>query len=308
MATPTIGIPRSMFFHSEAGLVTTFLESIGVRPVLSPPTDRSIMERGIALAVDETCLPMKIHLGHVDSLRGSVDRVLVPRYAVLPGDRGETCVKFWGAYDVTRNVFPELPILSYDVDRIFGRSERRALSALGRELGASPLAARRAWREADASRREARTRAIAQQARLVEETADLPSVLVCGHSYVLDDRFMGAPLLSLLEDQGVTVVRSDRAMEPHEARSAALEFSPGLKWVYNSEQVGAIAKMRGRVGGILLLLTFPCGPDSLCAELVQRAVRDVPVCVIVLDELTAAGGMQTRIESFCDIIKMRRSA
>lgn len=305
MPSLTVGIPRSLFFHTEGALIRAYLEALGVDAVMSPPTDRRIFDRGVSLAVDETCLPMKVHLGHVDALRGKVDAVLVPRYAVLASHRGEMCVKFWGAHDVTRNVFPDLTVLAYDVDRVWGESETRALTRLGRQLGASPLAARRALAKARRAATAERATLVARQDRELVAGADAPTVLVAGHTYILDDELMGAPVIRLLRQQGVTVMRSDRIADTERLSKRALEFSPGLKWAYNREQVGAIAEMRGRVDGIMVLLSFPCGPDSLVAELVQRKVRETPVCVIVLDELTATGGLQTRVESFCDIVKMR---
>jgi predicted nucleotide-binding protein (sugar kinase/HSP70/actin superfamily) len=302
----TLGIPRSLFFHTEGPLLCAYLDALGIRPVISPPTDRRIFNRGVTLAVDETCLPMKIHLGHVDALKGKVDAVLLPRYGVLPASQGDMCVKFWGVPDVTRNVFPGLPTLTYDVDRVYGgTSETRALTRLGRDLGASPIAARFALAKA---RRAASSKRAALAARQTAELAadpGSPVVLVAGHTYILDDELMGAPVIRLLRQQDVRVMRSDRLPDVEHLRAKALEFSPGLKWKYNREQLGAIAEMRGRVDGILVLLSFPCGPDSLVAELVQRKVHDTPVCVIVLDELTATGGLQTRVESFCDIVKMR---
>jgi predicted nucleotide-binding protein (sugar kinase/HSP70/actin superfamily) len=301
----TVGVPRSLFFHTEGTLLRCYLEALGATPVVSPPTDRRILDRGVSLAVDETCLPMKIHLGAVDALRGKVDTVLIPRYGVLSATEGEMCVKFWGAHDVTRNVFPDLKTLSYDVDRTYGDSETKALTKLGRQLGASPLAARRALSKSRKTAKAAREAVIAQQQRELAEAPDRPLVLVAGHTYILDDEMMGAPVIRLLRQQDVTVMRSDRLPDANALRKSALEFSPGLKWAYNREQLGAVAQMRGRVDGIMVLLSFPCGPDSLVAELVQRKVRDTPVCVIVLDELTATGGMQTRVESFCDIVKMR---
>jgi len=302
----TVGIPRSLFFHAEGPLVCAFLEALGVSLVVSPPTDRRIFERGVSLAVDETCLPVKIHLGHVDALKDRVDAVLVPRYGVLKPSEGEMCVKLWGIHDVTRNVFPELRTISYDVDLVYGgESETRALTRLGRELGASGSAARTALARARKDSAASRSEAASRQERELAERNGSPAVLVAGHTYILDDELMGAPVLRLLQRQGVAVARSDRLPDLHGLRKRALDFSPGLKWAYNREQVGAIMEMRERVDGIVVLLSFPCGPDSLVAELVQRKIRDVPVCVIVLDELTASGGLQTRIESFCDIVKMR---
>jgi len=276
--------------------------------VVSPPTNRRILERGVSLSTDESCLPMKIHLGHVDAIASQVDRMLVPRYSSQECGRDDTCVKFWAAYDITRNVFPELDVVAHNVDTRFGEDERGSLLELGRELGASRADSKRAWKIADEQRAARRREEQATQQRLLEAEDGRPKVLLVGHRYVLDDAMMGEPILSYLAQQDVCILRSDWVEDPDHCRELALEMSPTLKWAYNQEQVGAIAKLRDRIQGIILLVSFPCGPDSLCAELVQRKIGELPVCVIVLDELTGTGGLRTRLESFCDIVKMRSSA
>ncbi len=293
-----------MFHHSESALAYTFLEALGASPVVSPPTNRRILERGVSLATDESCLPMKIHLGHVDAIASSVDRVLVPRYASQEAGHDDTCVKFWAAYDITRNVFPDVDVLGYDVDTVFGCRERGALLRFGRDLGASRAVARNAWRIADERRAADRHAEQVAQEKVLETDTGRPRVLVVGHRYILDDALMGEPALSFLGKQDVTVLRSDR-VNTRRCRELAQALSPTLKWVYNQEQVGAVLALRERIDGIVLLVSFPCGPDSLCAELIQRRVSELPVCVIVLDELTGTGGLHTRLESFCDIVKMR---
>jgi predicted nucleotide-binding protein (sugar kinase/HSP70/actin superfamily) len=300
-------VPRSLFYHSEQELICTFLENVGATPVLSPHTNRKIMEDGVNLAVDETCLPVKIHLGHVLALEGKTDAVLVPRYGSFPGTHRDMCVKFWGARDVTQNVFPEMPLLSYDVDWREGTTEKKALIGLGRELGASKLEARRAWKAADRARNDAQTKAATRQAEVLAEK-DRAKVLVVGHRYILDDKLLGDPIISKLDEQDVGIVRSDDMPDLEAARDAASSFSPSLKWSYNREQIGAVVQLKDQVDGILILVSFPCGPDSLAAELCVRKIDDTPICVVVLDELTGAGGLQTRLESFCDIVRMRRSA
>jgi predicted nucleotide-binding protein (sugar kinase/HSP70/actin superfamily) len=44
MPATTVGLPRSLFFHTEGTLVRRYLEGIGVTAVMSPPTDRGILE------------------------------------------------------------------------------------------------------------------------------------------------------------------------------------------------------------------------------------------------------------------------
>ena len=65
---PTIGLPRSLLYHRYRVLWKAFFDGIGVETVESPPSNRVILDRGIRLAVDETCLPLKLLIGHVDAL------------------------------------------------------------------------------------------------------------------------------------------------------------------------------------------------------------------------------------------------
>ena len=51
--------------------------------------------------------------------------------------------------------------------------------------------------------------------------------------------------------------------------------------------------------------TFPCGPDSLVNELLIRKIKDIPTINILIDEQNANTGLETRLESFIDIIKER---
>ena len=54
------------------------------------------------------------------------------------------------------------------------------------------------------------------------------------------------------------------------------------------------------------MTTFPCGPDSLVNELLIRKINNIPITNILIDESTAEAGIQTRLESFIDIIKGKK--
>jgi predicted nucleotide-binding protein (sugar kinase/HSP70/actin superfamily) len=59
------------------------------------------------------------------------------------------------------------------------------------------------------------------------------------------------------------------------------------------------------VDGIILLSAFPCGPDSMVNELITRKVKDVPMLNLVLDSQSGTAGIETRLESFVDIIRFK---
>ena len=57
--------------------------------------------------------------------------------------------------------------------------------------------------------------------------------------------------------------------------------------------------------GIILLSAFPCGPDAMVNELITRRVKGVPILNLVLDSQSGIAGVETRLESFIDIIRFK---
>ena len=57
--------------------------------------------------------------------------------------------------------------------------------------------------------------------------------------------------------------------------------------------------------GVILLSAFPCGPDSMINELLTRRIKDVPILNLVLDAQSGTAGVETRLESFVDIIRFK---
>ena len=56
---------------------------------------------------------------------------------------------------------------------------------------------------------------------------------------------------------------------------------------------------------LFFLTAFPCGPDSLTNELVIRKI-DIPYLQLIQDDLDGVAGMETRLESFLDIIERKK--
>ncbi len=70
-AGPVVGIPRALSFFKNAAMWVAFLESFGARVLITPPTNKEILDDGLKLSIDESCLPTKVFIGHVKHL---VDR------------------------------------------------------------------------------------------------------------------------------------------------------------------------------------------------------------------------------------------
>ena len=63
-----IGIPRGMSYYGNYTFWYGFFSALGFKIILSDPTTKQTMSDGSALVVTETCLPIKIYLGHIINL------------------------------------------------------------------------------------------------------------------------------------------------------------------------------------------------------------------------------------------------
>ena len=96
-----IGIPKALLYHRYKTLWKTFFERLDCEIVESGDTTKEILTRGTSFAIDEACLSYKIYLGHLESLIGKCDYILIPRIATF-GDREIVCTRFEAIYDVVK--------------------------------------------------------------------------------------------------------------------------------------------------------------------------------------------------------------
>lgn len=301
--TAVIGLPRAMLYYRCHTLWRTFFQELGMETAVSPPTDREILERGTALAIDEACLSLKIYLGHVAVLVGKCDYILLPRISNF-GRHRNMCTRFEALPDLVQNVFrgTEQKFLSYDVDVLLKKDEESAFIGLGRALGRSPKEAGRAYRQAKkAELAQHRTRVQRQEQLFKREGM---KVLIAAHSYVAEDPYMGKAVTDYLQRSGVIPLRAD-LVDRDAALKRSRDLSPTCKWEVSREILGGIAQHRNDVDGIILLSAFPCGPDAMVNELIARRVKGIPMLNLVLDSQSGTAGVETRLESFIDIIRFK---
>lgn len=301
--TLTVGLPRALLYYRYAVLWKAFFQELGVETVTSPPTDRDILERGAALAIDEACLSLKIYLGHVAALAGRCDYILAPRVSNF-GRHRSMCTRFESTPDLVRSVFRDagVKLLSYNVDEEQRQTEEDAFTELGRALGFSAKAAKRAYRQAQKAQHTHHRARVQKQEQLYKR--DGIKVLIAAHSYVIEDPYMGRAVTGYLKKAGVIPLRAD--LTDHDgALKRSRELSPTCKWEISREILGGIQQHKNDVDGIILLSAFPCGPDAMVNELITRRVKGVPLLNLVLDSQSGTAGVETRLESFIDIIRFK---
>lgn len=154
-----IGIPRALLYYRFDTLWRTFFQELGFETVLSPVTDKTILDEGSRYSIDENCLSSKLFFGHIAVLEGKCDAVFVPRIANY-GKEGIMCTRFEALYDTAVNTFrdKDLKFITCDVDLQEKKTEEAAFTSLGMELGCSREKSLGAYRAAKTAARDAQER------------------------------------------------------------------------------------------------------------------------------------------------------
>jgi len=299
----TIGIPKAFLYYRYHTLWETFFENLNVGVVTSPDTNREILRKGVMCAIDEACLSSKIFLGHVDALIGNCDCIFVPRISNF-GMRDVLCTKFSAIYDIVANTFRDrdIKLLDYNIDIRRNENEMSAFMSLGKALGKKGRHVFFSYMLAKQAERFEHDEALRKQNAQLSESGI--KVLIFGHSYNVYDPLMGRPVIELLKSMDITPIIADIA-DKKKVRELAARFSETLPWAFNKELVGAVLEYKDAVDGIILMSAFPCGPDSLVNEIIIRRTQDKPILNLLLDNQEARGGIETRLESFVDILRFK---
>ena len=299
----TIGIPRALAYHRYGTLWKTFFDALHIPYIVSGETNREMLETGAKYTESESCLPCKLYMGHVASLRERCDSIFVPRLTHM-GRGEEFCVRFWGLPDVVHNTFSGIKTHGYTLRSKYLPMQKLAFLKLGHSLGSAISASARAYRLALSRQKEADFLRFSQ-GHIALKT-HRPKILLAANPYVSYDPTLGGTVGKLIAQLGATPIFTD-AWNRTQCKEASRQISHDLYWTFQRETLGAIHLARQQVDGIILLTAFPCGSDCLANELVLRRVDGLPIIQILLDEHQGSEGLRTRIESFLDMVESRRT-
>ncbi|MHA1293163.1 MAG: acyl-CoA dehydratase activase-related protein [Promethearchaeota archaeon] len=325
---PKIGIPRALHYYRYFPFWKKLLEELGAELILSPPTNKKIVEEGVIMGFGELCLPVKVYYGHVLKLirdHPDLDFLFVPRY-VSEVKEAFFCPKFLSLPDIIK-ILPNVPkILKFEVNvKEFPISI--SVIELAKQLGKSKSRALEAYRTAKKFYEKylnfLRAGAQVNQAlQLVQRGRpfDLPKrknkgdikVLVLGHGYNLFDTYVNLDFQKKLRDQDVEIITIENLPESLFKVPVIVNKKLRNYWRHEEEIMQAIryflTKGRNEIDGVIFLISFACGPDSLIAELIMRDMKVVglPFLQVIMDEHSAELGLQTRYESFVTMVKRKK--
>lgn len=286
-----------MHFYTYGVLWYTLLDRLGIQVVLSDLTGQKELDTGTKKMVDSACLPVKIMRGHVENLKEKgVDYIFMPR-VVQPAKGVYTCPKsaglpelmFQTGRDLPRMLCPAIegsiadPGPYYETGRMLGRTARETKKAF--------LTALRRWERWQ------------QRSESGQEGDEV--LLLLGHPYLTEDRFLNRNLKAILREKGYRVVTAS-GMKPQAAPDGF--YPKTMFWQSGCDMAALLTEeaVKQAVGAVLLT-AFGCGPDSYtetyCRQYLDRI--HVPHLTLTLDEQTGEAGLLTRVEAFLDVLQRR---
>jgi len=294
-----IGIPKAFLYYKYQYLWEQFFEELDIDIEISNETNKSTVEKGSNIIVDESCLALKIFIGHVYELKDKCDYILIPRIETLKKNE-KVCTNFLALHDLCNTVF-DINILEFNIDEEKGIKELDAFIEIGKNLGISRFKTIKAYNKAKEYEKDILDSKILKQEIMIKDRRK--KILIAGHSYNLYDEFIGKPIIKYLEESNIVTILSDLYKSNN---NESLNISTDNYWTFNKELLSSIVHYKDSIDGIIIITSFPCGPDSLTNEMITRKIKNIPIITLVIDELNSNSGIITRLESFIDVIRLKR--
>lgn len=318
-----VGLPRGMFYFDYFPLWKSFFNNLGVEVVISPKTNKNILDRGINACVDEACLPIKIFHGHVDYIKDKVDYLFIPKITSTY-KREYNCPKHLGLPDMVKHSIKELPTI-IDTEVNLKRSDKalnKAIIDTGRYFEKSNRKIYKAFydacKEYDDYIAMMTTGVIPLRVLGKNDDMNIMSkivkkdhsrrILILGHSYNIYDQYINMDLVKKLKGIGFDVITAEM-VEEKKAREYAAKLPKRMFWTHGQRIVGAAYSLIDyrSISGIIYVSAFGCGLDSVFIDIIERKAKEakIPFTLLTIDEQTGEAGINTRVEAFTDMLDWR---
>ncbi len=323
-----IGIPRAMSFYNNYPFYYGFFTDLGIKIVLSDVTTKQTMSSGSALVVTETCLPIKVYIGHILNLIDKgVDKIFVPSIQSI-APKIYNCSKIRGLPDLVRNVVKrDFTMVEATLDKSEkGHGLYEFLAEMAKPFGITDekiikSASKAGWRcynnfhimsKSGMSYKKALNYALQGKVFIENRTKEYPiSIALVSHGYNIYDDRTCMKIFDKLEAMDVKVYTSLQ-LSNEQLDDGISSLGNEQYWANEYDMTGSAGHYLkdNKVDGVITLTAFGCGPDSLMVERITRKAKrfNKPLLNLTIDEHTGEAGFITRLEAFVDMLFRKKRA
>jgi predicted nucleotide-binding protein (sugar kinase/HSP70/actin superfamily) len=313
----SVGLPRAMATVERYPFWHAYFAALGVRPVLSPPTDRRIAGAGVELALASPCYPVQVAHGHVQALfDAGVDYVFVPSTVNNEAHPSSSAESHYCPWTQT------LPWVVRSAPRIEGKGSRilspslhfqlgpryieDSLGEVARHLGVGRRVSDNAVDAAYTAQRRFQERLLEAGSRALEalDAAKAPGIVLVGRPYNIYDRNVNCDIpRKLRRHYGANVIPMDFLVT---GREPVGDLHGNMFWTSGQRMLEAARLVASRPNlHIIYLSNFKCGPDSYIKYFTRQAAG-TPLLVLQFDGHGNDAGYLTRCEAYLDSKGMLR--
>lgn len=290
-----VGIPKGLLYYKYYPFFTTFFQELGSELVISPDTNKDILDEGVKYCVDDACLPVKVFHGHVAYLKDKCDIILIPRFMQVRS-REYICPKFCGLPEMIKNSIPRMPRI---IDKPIYAISRRKLYPWAREIG-------RIITKDKKKIKNAFNTALIKQDKFklgFNDDSQQLTVAIVGHPYNIFDNYVNMNIVEKLNRLGVGVV-TEEVVEDSLIDEEVKRLYKRPFWTFARNSYGFASNVyrENKVNGIIYISSFACGIDSVVIELIKERIGNFPFLTLKIDEHTGEAGLDTRVEAFVDML------
>ncbi len=294
-----VGIPKGLLFCRYHNFYINFFQGLGLEVVLSPDTNKNILNEGVKYSVDEACLPIKIFHGHCAYLKDKCDFIFIPRIMKLY-ENEYICPKFCGLVEMIENSIPGMPqIISEPIYADSLNNLKKWSYKVGLKFTKNILKINEAF-----------NRALKEQEKYIGGLNDKEfkiKVALIGHPYNLYDSYINMNLVEKLNNLGIGVITEEHIGDSYINKEAEKLFKkPFWTFARNSYGFGSYICKNKLADGIIYASSFACGIDSVVVDLIKHRIEKFPFLELKIDEQTGEAGFVTRLEAFTDMLKRRK--
>ena len=320
-----IGIPRALSYYCNYPFYKGFFDELEIETIVSDKTTSKLINDGCKKVVSDTCLPVKVFVGHVINLLDKgCDTILVPSLSSTDF-KINNCSKIRGLPEIIRNIINRdfkmvEPVLDktegiglndfcISIAKDFGITDKKAVKK-AMQKGFEYYNNFRTMTKAGVDYKTALECAInGKNATPHNDKAYPVSVAIMAHSYNLYDERISLNLIKKLQAMDVKVYTALNTDET-EAENSIYKLGEIKYWANETELTGTAAyyMLSHKVDGIIALSAFGCGPDSLMVNEIEYHAREhnMPIIHLTTDEHTGEAGFITRLEAFVDMLVRRK--
>ena len=316
-----IGIPRAISYYGNYPFYYGYFNALGIEIVLSDKTTTAVINEGVEKVVSDTCLPIKVYVGHVlNLLEKGCDRIFVPSLQ-SSAYKINNCSKIRGLPEIIRNVIDKpFKMIEPTIDKTEGISFKDFCYDIAHEFEIFDekiidFAISEGWKVYNNFLKMTNSGVsyeIALKMAIENRTITAPmevvkplSVVIMAHGYNLFDERISMNLIKKLDKMGVKVY-TGLNVKKEDALNSIRELGELQYWANELDLTGTAAyyMLKNKVDGIIALSAFGCGPDSLMVDEIQYHAkeRNMPMIHLTIDEHTGEAGFVTRIEAFVDML------